>query len=1597
MTRRARGALFLLAMLFLLPVSSLARDGVQTPSPDPFFDVERLPNGLRAKVSLATLTDSTTISAMIAAPPGRGVTAQLKAGSGIEAAVAEPINFRGITLYPLQVRPLAGQGWSGNDIAEVEARFTQDGLDNVGEPIRVSEQMARWIERSVLNSEELDLETVSPVGRILIIVQDDAQIVGALEPYIEWKRQQGYRITVSHPTDNTDPYAIKNEVTAEYFSDNPIPLEYVLMIGDHDSNSAVRMVGYRYDHNFNSNHTDNWYVTMDGRLPVPDVAIGRFSVRELNQLRIGVNKTLTYERDGALDDESWIRHAALTAGSNSGISVLQTNQSIRWMFDEQDFAVDTLWWTMPNGGMIPTFIHNQIEEGVGYVNYRGYYGMSGWDNNDLIGLNNVGKLPVVVTITCGTGLWGTEDEAISEGFFRAGSVNEPVGAVACIGTGTTDTHTRFNNVIDAGVFEALLSYNMRSLGWALVNGKMRLAEAYNGTSDSGWIIRFVNWNNLMGDPALRMWLNVPVEPTVTHTPSLRPGSNFVDVQVVLPNEWPDMIWATVANQDTVLDSRSFVNDGRVRLQLPNLDPDDTITLTVVGDDVLPYQAVLPIVAEANDVEVTGVTVDDGADGIPNAGETVTLDLELTNQGSATISAGQASVSSIDPRVESIGTTVFNFPAIGAGQTVTVQDAVTLTISGWAPDGCYPAVTATFPGDVESSIPFEVIAWELDAESTFAWTDSTSDRRIFPGESGEVAFPVKNFGRADATGLQASLYFDDDRFTVLNNPVTFSDVGADSSRNNLTAPFMVQLSDEARVGELVPVVVHFEDAAGAVDSVEATFIPADPRAAGATGPDLNYGYWAVDDQDVELIRPEFDWYDNVLPINNVGLEDNYSGGAYQYGEEDASMVMDLPFPFVYYGEVYDEVTINTNGWIALGNKSTIILFRNWPIPNPMGPPAMIAPFWDDLHTGTSGVYASYDALTDRFIVTWDCLAASDHTPEIFQVILYGPTMHPTQSGNGRILFQYQDVTPVTSNSTDNDYITVGIESPDQLSGIEYVYWDFYRAGSEAIEPERAILLTDDLTSSATYSEGNITPDEVDITLQGVDETEVPIYIENVGDENLIWVLSTGYGSAPGNVTRNNRLPVESDWNLIDAISPKDSWGYYWLSQDEQGAEYDWIDPPADALVMTEDDLRIGDLDDGYFRGVAMPFPFEFYDSYYDSVYVNPNGFLAFQGDLNLDYGTNQNRIIPSTWAPNRYNPAALVMAWWDDLNMDLGGEVSVWTGVEDSVLVTWDGVYADNGTGPYTFQALIFKHGWIKLQYQDMDEANLLSATIGIQNHNAEHGLEICMQEPFMEDQLSLLIAYDLTWLDTGTDFGVLAPGETDTAIVLAFSDDLRMGTFEGHAIVRMNDGDTPVAYVPLHVNVEGVGAVPEVAEIDDLHVPFGFPFEPFPLDDYVTDDVWGSDRIRWSVSGNVDLNINVFERTLYIEKPNIFWEGAEQVTLTATNPEENSDSETITISVGSVSVDEVDDGLPREFAVGPLYPNPFNPSVTMEVALPEPSGITVAVYDVLGRLVQTISMPSQAPGYHRVVWDAGSRPSGVYFLHVQAAGKQQVRKAVLMK
>jgi hypothetical protein len=65
--------------------------------------------------------------------------------------------------------------------------------------------------------------------------------------------------------------------------------------------------------------------------------------------------------------------------------------------------------------------------------------------------------------------------------------------------------------------------------------------------------------------------------------------------------------------------------------------------------------------------------------------------------------------------------------------------------------------------------------------------------------------------------------------------------------------------------------------------------------------------------------------------------------------------------------------------------------------------------------------------------------------------------------------------------------------------------------------------------------------------------------------------------------------------------------------------------------------------------------------------------------------------------------------------------------------------------------------------------------------------------------------------------------------------------------------------------------------------------------------------------------------------------------------------------------------------------------------LPVGAEVTIVIFDIMGRKIETLFEGYQAAGIHKQSWDAEGIPSGVYFYKLNAGDLSEVRQMVLMK
>ncbi|MCD4818185.1 MAG: hypothetical protein K8S23_05805 [Candidatus Cloacimonetes bacterium] len=885
-------------------------------------------------------------------------------------------------------------------------------------------------------------------GSYLFVVPDN--IFETIQPLLRWKEKLGYKTYVAtlSQTGSTSNQ-ISNYIQNAYdTSDNPP--EFVVLVGD--VSGTYQMPAFYVDGYFTPQDvTDHTYTLLEGTDYFPDVLIGRLSVRSLTELQTVINKIIKYEST-PYTQSNWIEHALMiTYISEWGwdgpfMSARETKMGVREKLLDYEYSiVDTFFSPYQSSS---SQLISKINEGYSFVNYRGAGGPGYWyepffNVNNVHQLNNGTQMPMVTSITCGGGDFAAYDypECFGEAWLTIGTPSSPKGAIGFIGPSEHDTKTQFNNANDLGIYQGITQENLFRCGEMLLRGKMELYNCYphchdwGGALDSDQFYFYVY--NLLGDPGLKIWTTTPQEISFNFSESISSSENYIEIQI----------------------SEPMFNSDNFTIAITN----STGLITTVTTDELGY-AVIPIDLIAGDYEVTAskynfipqtasftVTAPTGI-GMVNytfdnelfSGETIELNTQFHNFNDETLT-------NLDFELVANDDLDFITSSVNISEILSCED-VNMDFSFqipalWQNDKLVNlflqinsiALVDTFVIPINLISP-EVAFFEISVENT--------DNCLIQNENNEIWIELKNTGNYLSGDFQTILQTRKDNITINSENSAYNSIEVSETGQNITA-FQVFVDEEVISGELAAFrliiesdsetlqILDFDVPIGIISESSPTF--------------CEYGYIAIESSDIgNFDAPVYDW---------IEIDPSNGGSGTQVGSDhstcDGSVkVIDLPFDFKYFGENYNEISVSSEGWLAMGSTE-IVYHRNRNIPSAEGPKAMIAPFWDDLENGD--MYYFYDETENYFVVLWSDFKNTYNSSyhETFQCILYDPIHHQTLTGDGMIKFQYDEINNVDAN---DNYATIGIENETQSSGLLLSYSDIYAETAHEIEDNTAILFT-----------------------------------------------------------------------------------------------------------------------------------------------------------------------------------------------------------------------------------------------------------------------------------------------------------------------------------------------------------------------------------------------------------------------------------------------------------------------------------------------------------------------------------------------------------
>jgi len=1286
--------------------------------------------------------------------------------------LGQPITMRRELFLPVTVNPIQLDR-SSREIRVPDKLVIQISGISLGNPQTLDETGAI---RSVIPETDI----YERLGHYLVITPP------LFEPYlpnlVEWKQRKGHPVTVvSTSVAGNTPNAIRAYIQEAYDTWEDPP-RYILLIGDED-----RGIGgfYVYNPDDEALVTDHPYALLDGDDSFPEAWVGRLSVDTGSEFATVISKILNYESMPALEDPGWFKRGLLVCTVSAAISPQHINNWVGRKLTENGFSqIDTAYYPMQSS---LSFVSNPINNGVGFVNYRG---LGAWDhwigpyfyNTDIDALQNGLKLPILTSIVCGGGNFAAPvDPVFGEKWIRAGTSSVPRGAVAFIGPSEVHTHTQFNNVINVGLYSAIFDLGINELGPALWHGKQDLWRNYYQSEylPFGQSAEFyLNVYNILGDPGMSIWTDTPKMLVVDYPAALDMSDDHIDISV------HDQTGAAIPDAFVFIlnaeNSRGYKTDASGSVSLAfNPGLETSIYLTITGKNLNPVLVTIPVEATLDDVRYSNWEI--GSGGLLEAGQVQGLNLSLSNHGS-TISALTLTLSSPSQNCAIIDS-LFVLDNFLTQASLDLENIFSFEVDANAKHGAViqfslHANSGTESWNWQHSFPIQAPHLRISNLDVLG-------SEALAGDSIAFSLTIENQGGLACPPLSLTFL---DNALVWNGGLSLNcpAIGIDENRS-IQSEGILFLSDQIYPGEVIEL-VFIAETGDRIDTLSTSLTVEQISRFSPSQPD-EYGYRVFDDMDVSFsLVPTYDWLEIDpdlggggirLPINDL------------YEEADDIFQRDLPFPVTYYGQVYDVLTICSNGWLALGYSSEVS-FYNRVIPSAEGPNAMIAPFWDDLITNPGGV--SVRTIDDQFIVEWSRMSNLEVPSTLnFQVIIYNTDSYPTSSGDSQIKMQFKDY---HNFDTSTNFSTTGIESPDYSTGLQAGFNNHTDPSIGHLHSEQALLFTTERAIRYPASEMSLSSNTLEFVMNPWTQAADSITISNNGGSALVYSLEPldeVVGEPAPNPLANFEFvkggPEPDGRNYRS--NTRDLFDYEWLDQDDPGGpEYEWIDisQPANRRDFT------GDPDDSSIGPFQLGFEFPFYIDMYSQFYFSSNGTMSF---VSNEYPWNNLTL------PNGSAPAALIAPWWDDLNNNDGvqGVPYFWTNSADLAVITWDNFPKFGTDNRHTFQVILHGNGDIVLQYAHMEGISS-SSTVGIQDVSKSKGLQITYNTwNTINDGSAIRIHRQLSWLTVNAWSGLVPAGETGQFSVRVDTRGLEQGLLSLPLMLRSNSANLSEAPITINLNV----------------------------------------------------------------------------------------------------------------------------------------------------------------------------------------------------
>lgn len=577
--------------------------------------------------------------------------------------------LRGQTVWahPFQYNPVSGILRIHQSIT---VRIVETGLPGVNpavSDVRYNPGLRDHAARRFLNADALEsrYDYIEEHGKVVVVT--DAMYDDVLAPLIQWKREKGLETEVVHAVDfGMDYDAIKDFLAEQYFNEG---LTHVILAGDEDQVPATLVTN-----GGGTGYCDPCYGFVEGNDHYPEFFVGRLLVHDVEEMQTLVDRTLEYEKTPYLGEE-WF-NIAVGIGSNEG-SGIGDNGEADWQHQNVikekllDYGFQEVWelydgsqgGSSPSGGDTADEAGNPnandmvqlVNKGLSFINYtgHGYHGgiaSSGFDINAIGQTTNTGMYGFFVPVACCVGDFDEGEgsgDCFGEVWIKHTSNGAPAGGIGGAFSSVLQSWAPpmkgQDEMVDLVVEEGVVEIN-HTFGSIVAHGCAGMIDAYGGAGEEmmdTWCV--------FGDPTVVLRTAFPQELALDHQEVYFLGTP--SIAVTCPTE--GALVAFTFGEEIL--GTGFVENGTVTITLdePLSVPGDYL-ITGTAYNTIPYQAAVQAVpAEGPYVLSNGNAAFDPTgdnDGNVDQGESIDLELDLSNVGVEVASDVMVTISTDDPWV-----------------------------------------------------------------------------------------------------------------------------------------------------------------------------------------------------------------------------------------------------------------------------------------------------------------------------------------------------------------------------------------------------------------------------------------------------------------------------------------------------------------------------------------------------------------------------------------------------------------------------------------------------------------------------------------------------------------------------------------------------------------------------------------------------------------------------------------------------------------------------------------------------------------------------------------------------------------------------------